>query len=573
MAGTGYTVASAAQLLGAKTAKYFAAPEDLHVAKRNQSDQENSDRCEIKRASSARESALAQEICPNRKKKLPDDEQCPPQTDSIVENASASRLGTVKLYPDAHGRRMAEEHLPQLGIEHLVAIKTTNMSAGDHLVVPAIYFSPNKLNKSSTSLSSPRLGPTSTICEGKLTINVPNSEPPHLPSDRTPHVQEHTVTHCLHTRKPQIPHKLLLSQDQVNRMNASFAETLPVHMHIGRHDYGGYLDDVTTTSPTSSSKASTYAQASGMYSHSNTQFTVEARSLDEDVTAEPQFEHNQVVHNVALTDLKVRGTPVRFLSSNFPLGANVLNVGDHTYLNTPYEANSGLSIRIEAPTEPDQRCRLYLQSVNVVIDCETGKKVFNAIIESDITGDIQRAATAELAISCNITEAAVGTMSVGTPKISSPEIDWCALADEIQAAHEFDTGIEETSRRFADSLASDSSSATIHLLEQIDQIRVAHSAFMIMRSFSFHTDGKPATVGIPWISQHLQRELEVYDSGSKAGKHIRDEVVQAISNGMSGSATPFDRTTSSGIEVRCVPLSDTIMKSADAFICFLGGKV
>ncbi|CAK3756734.1 Hypothetical predicted protein [Lecanosticta acicola] len=481
-----------------------------------------------------------------------------------------------------------------------------------------IYFTPTEVTQSQIFLSSPKPSPT---MPDEQTVTSQDKEKggevktPRASLSRPPSAiyVGHGPVDAPTSRAPRrtTDEKLTISPLQLDQLIAALVKSSTVQKHVRKHwwDAEDIPDDQTVVSYTSITTP-TLTSASTLYSRPNENFVNEGSFPETQPDIEARdfaridtscYENKKLplppaaatvpFGGVALTDPKVHGSPIRYISRTYRVGANVVSIGSCSFVNVPYGSDVECALRIEPPSNINKNCKVMLQCVNQVVDRKTGKKTYLLVADVDVTEIFTKAALAELA---QLTEtpreqielvASPTSSSAGgiPPPLQSPDIDWTALADELQAtAHLADT-LDNALRALADLQRETCSMQTLTLLSELDRIRDGHEDFVILKATAHHENGVPSNVRLPWVSRRLYQDWYVKDGApgaSEAARGFQREIVglvarRAMMTGGGGgegfhAGVMWEETR---LGVRCVPLlSESAEGKADVWVVFIQGE-
>ncbi|KAK4543939.1 hypothetical protein LTR36_004713 [Oleoguttula mirabilis] len=646
MTGTGYTVATAAELLGAKPPRRREAA-DIYFARMKAIDKMNRDKSGVKRKPHVK--AVRFESTADRDRDREGGEFSGSgearasstahfETDAKIFTESTAS-GTIPSIRDARKSPVvvefparvkelqAEQTLPAKHQQRIAktagridtSFTTTNPTASGaglsrnastsskrskrNSQVTEIYFSPVIRSESQASLSDPieDADADALLTPTQARYDEQSSSEPGQPDQQ---MRGQSVDSEVQEQQK----KIILTPEQVDRLVKALAECPLLHKHVSRQwwddgpDDGP--DDATVTSETTPSLSSGSGSSTTMYSQPNQQFMTEQRSpattqaILEEEFAQNFPDHPKAKHpaahaaaaarstkfgGIALADPRVHGCPIRFITTGYRLGANVLQVGACAFLNIPYGTSVQSNLRIEPPSSVNGTARVMLQVVNQVLDRKTGRKTYLLVAELDVTESFTRAALVELAGAADI---ALADIQLVTPaekprrQSAAADLDWGALADELQASCAITDIVEMAATSFAKLTADTCTMQTLTLMSELERLKTQHQDFLIVRPTGHHDNGVPSGVHIPWVSQHLDALL--YDSdphnirgeASKAARVLRDRVVSAVAEGCARDKA-FDTRLWWGDQMRllhCVPLIEGIDGKPAAWVAFLSGE-
>ncbi|TKA78094.1 hypothetical protein B0A55_03281 [Friedmanniomyces simplex] len=396
--------------------------------------------------------------------------------------------------------------------------------------------------------------------------------------------------------------KLMLKPEQVDRLVKALAECPLLHVHVSKQWWDNVSDatsersgsEATPSLTASSSFPSTLSSPQNpaaeqyMYSPSAGQEILEdefAREYPNHPQAKAASRsHSANLHfgGIALVDPKVHGAPIRFVSKDYQLGSNTVKVGQCSFLTLPYGTTVQSHLRIEPPSSRSVNCRVMMQVVNQVLERKTGRKAYLLVAELDVTESFTRAALMELAAYTDMSLDDIELLAPGIKAMHKDEqLDWCALADELQTSCAITDAVEGAAGSFAHLTAENCTMQTLTLMSELERLKVRHQDFLVLRATGHHDNGVLSGVHIPWTSQHLDQLL--YDSdpnsirgeASKAARLLRDRVAAAVAEGCAAGRA-FDSRVWWGDQMRlihCVPLMEGAADGLPAaWAAFLSGE-
>lgn len=280
---------------------------------------------------------------------------------------------------------------------------------------------------------------------------------------------------------------------------------------------------------------------------------------------------------IALTDPKVHGAPIRFISKGYRKGANVLQVGQCSFLNVPYGASVDCILRVEPGdiANGGAACSVTIQVMAPVLERRKGRKVYLLVAEVDVTESLTKAALVELA---RHTGMSLEDIEVVRPEPARHDsfresVDWCALADELHACGSTNDVLAAAARGFAALDAATCSMQTLTLLSELERIKAQHVDFLVLRAAArAHGNGMPTGIAVPWISQHLDRHVDRWSPA--ASSLFREDLAAAVGRRhMDGE--PFAVRVLWGRKkkiVRCVPLLEGDDGKTAGWVAFVGDE-
>lgn len=394
---------------------------------------------------------------------------------------------------------------------------------------------------------------------------------------------------------------LQLVPDQLDRLTKALSDSPLLQMHVRKQWWDEIRDEMSNrgsfssvdSAPSLSSGSGSASGSSTLYSQPNQPFMAEQRSpsitqaiLEEEFALnfpnhpnakKPAAPRTAKFGGIALTDPRVHGSPIRFISKDYRLGANVVNVGSCSFLNVGYGASVESTLRIEPPSGASVICRVMLQVLNHVLERKTGRKSYVLVAEIDVTECFVKAALAELAVhSRTLLDNIKLVVRPARSEYMEEQVDWCALADELNDQWTVSDTVEAAALSFASLTAETCTMQTLTLMSELERLKTRHQDFMILRpDGKYHANGLPSGVHVPWISQHLDRQL--YDShrDADAARELRYQVVSACVNHLRHGDDFETKIVWHGRlrSVRCVPLLEGGEgRPPAAWVCFLNGE-
>ncbi|KAF2765215.1 hypothetical protein EJ03DRAFT_377997 [Teratosphaeria nubilosa] len=485
-----------------------------------------------------------------------------------------------------------------------------------------LYFSPRDVNTSLISLGDPLINGSDNNNHQALTttqarygteqtpsrgISMHSSSSPTSAASMQRH---HDSLISLKTARRDKP--ITLQPEQVDRLVEALAKCPLIHTHVSRQwwDDDPVTDDTVTLSDAASMPSLTSgssALSSRFYMHPNDVFLTEQRSASvTEAILEEEFARNFPDHpkarhpiqaaaaasrstrfgGIALADPKVQGAPIRFISENYRLGANVLQVGACSFLNIPYGTTVQSHLQVEPPSKVNSNCRIMLQVVNQVLERRTGKKTYLLVAELDVTEPFTKAALTELAEGKDIPLSEIQILHPAEKQLgASEQVDWCVLADNSQVFVAVADMIESAACSFACLDQETCTMQTLTLLSELERLKTHHQDFLVVRPTGYHSNNKPSGLHVPWTSQHLDHMLSDDTSSSpnlqphnrrdssQASRVLRDRVVAAVAEGCADGDGKFDTKIWWGDQwraIHCVLLGDSgAERRAAAWVCFL----
>lgn len=447
--------------------------------------------------------------------------------------------------------------------------------------VTEIYFSPIDVNRHRISFTDPIQQPED--------YRTPTQE--RDDDERRWRAAEKQRKRDTPTTDDQPREKLMLAPEQVDRLVKALAESPLLHIHVTKQwwdETGSEVatvlseDDVPSLSSGSApSPTSFYSQPN--HGFANGQSSPPWSSGPNDFTSEEEYPDNSESKKfasqharphfggIAMIDPKVHGSPVRFMSQGYQLGANVLQVGHCTFLNIPYGATVQSNLRIEPPSAKSINCRVMLQVVNQVLERRSDSKSYLVVAELDVTDSFIKAALRELSAHSGLSLHDIDILTPGVRAKHRDDLDWSALADEIETSLFLRDIVEAAARSFAHLTAETCAMQTLTLMSELQRLKVQHQDFFVLRPTAFHPNGMMAGVSVPWISHHLATLLADDDDTARL---LRERVVVAVTEGLLDRKA-FDTKIWWGDRMRsvhCVPLYEGADGKMAAWTAFLSGE-
>ncbi|KAK4628416.1 uncharacterized protein CLAFUR5_11835 [Fulvia fulva] len=452
-----------------------------------------------------------------------------------------------------------------------------------------IFFTPIDVRKSKIFLSSPQGSPTFA---GKH--ETPERGEEDLPTPKAPSRPVSQV--YVGNRRPS-PKKtsFKIKPAQLDQLVNALAKSPLIQKDVRKHwwDVDDIPDDETIGS-FSSVSLPTLTSASTLYSQPNQPFLGDHRSsTDRRAILEAEFARDFPNHpnakkpiqptnisfgGVALTDPTVHGSPVRYVSRDYRSGANLVQVGSCSFLTVPYGTEVECMLRVESPNTFSPNSQVMLQCANQVVMRKTGARKFLLSAEIDVTTSFACAALAELAAAIDKDASEIEVVPTSPAPLESPDIDWVAIADELQATSLISDTIDTITPHFGTLTRETATDATLTLLAELEVIKDKHSDFIILEPTSFHDNGMPASIRLPWVSQRLYHdwyETEKGHGNSATAEAFKQALISKVAKNTLAGVTfgcglKWDCET---LIMRCVPLRARRGEEIDAWACFVEGMV
>ncbi|KAI6968392.1 hypothetical protein KC321_g8475, partial [Hortaea werneckii] len=421
-------------------------------------------------------------------------------TDRIARIAGVGALARI----DTSG---TSAPIPSINVDDTSGLsRSASKSNRRNSQVTEFYFSPIQVNSRigfSDPIPSPQddkdddaddevLTPTQARYDEQVQADKgPQHDHSMLPSPRS----------CRSGRPERSGPKIILTAAQVDRLVKALAESPLLTCHVKRQWWDESSDDDRSVSEgTPSLSSGSGSGSTALYSQENKAFLSEPRSpstsqaILEEEFAQNFPDHPKAKHpaqhaaaavrttkfgGIALVDPKVHGTPIRFVTEGYRLGANVLQVGACTFMNIPYGTTVQSNLRVEPPSNVSGNARVMLQVVNQVLERKTGKKTYLLVAELDVTESMTKAALTELAAAAEIP---LPLIQIATPteKDRDSEIDWCALADEFEVSCQVASIVDLAAGFFPKLTAETCSMQTLTLMSELERIKTQHQDFFIL---------------------------------------------------------------------------------------------
>lgn len=480
-----------------------------------------------------------------------------------------------------------------------------------------IYFTPTEVTRSQIFLSSPKGSPTMPN-EGNRTFYQDGSqEDEGEEGSHTPRATLSRPPSAIFVGAPPLSpvpvaprrlkaQKLTISSKQLDQLVTALVKSRLVQKHVRKHwwDSEDIPDDETVVSYTSSVSTPTLTSASTLYSRPNDNFvngqyfsesgdaavkardfaTLDSASYENKELPAPPQDAEVPFGGVALADPKIHGSPIRYISRTYRLGANALSFGSCSFLNVLYGSDVECALRIEPASALNKNCKVLLQCVNQVVDRKTGKRSYLLSAEIDVTSTFVAAALAELAQTTDLSHDQIEITTSPTSAdratfpLASPDIDWVALADELQTTAYTTETIDSACTHSLPLLSlSTCTPETLSLLTSLDLIKDQHTDFLLLKPSAYHPNGTPSNIRIPWVSQILYHDWyekeEQFGLSEAAGKFQRG-VVEAVAKRAVRGKEFEERVCweEEMLGVRCVPLSEGLEGRADLWVAFIQGQ-
>lgn len=413
--------------------------------------------------------------------------------------------------------------------------------------------------------------------------------------------------------------KITVSPEQLDRLIVALANAPLVHTHLRKQwlEHEGEDGETTgnpsllslrsalrqtdrsdsTPSLTNNSTASDAPSdsSSGLDGRANTTFVHEPTLDDDDAAAaagRPALTEHRLSYTrprakfggIALTDPKVAGGPIRFVSKGYKKGANILQVGQCSFLNIPYSSSSDCILRVEPGdlANGGAACSVTIQIMAQVLERKRGRRAYLLVADVDVTESLTKAVLVEFA---RHTGFSLEDIEVGRPEPpvrhdsfqqqeNDPIVDWCALADELQASWSTNEIIDNAIHAFKSLDAETCTMQTLILLSELERIKAQHVDFLVLRSPAArqHSNGMPTSISVPWISQHLDRHVNLWSP--EASSLFREDLVAAVGR-RHADGEPFAVRVLWGRKkkiVRCVPLLEGEDGRVAGHVAFVGDE-
>ncbi|KAK4503506.1 hypothetical protein PRZ48_004421 [Zasmidium cellare] len=400
-----------------------------------------------------------------------------------------------------------------------------------------IYFTPTDYTKSKIFLSSPQNSPTLPDGEDATTptASTTTSRPPSEIYVGPKRIQS------LRTKRKE---KLKITPEQLDQLVTALAKAPMIQKDVRKHwwDVDDIPDDETVSSfsavsiPTLTSASTLY---SSFYSHPNEHLPSASKPTPSanqpstrKTTSTPPLP--TTFSGISLADPKTHGSPIRYASTTHPLPP-----GTCSFVQVPYGVDVECTLRVE-PLPATRTSRIILQCVNQVVDRKTGTKVSLLVVDEDVTEVVKKAALAEFSTFTKTPSSSIECVASPTAPspFSSPEIDWIAIADDLQLTSETNALIESSLPYFRNLTPEKAHMKTHTLLSSLERIKDQHLDFLILQPTTFHDNGIPQTIRVPWVSQRLWKDWYAEGKGvgdGKAAGRFKEEVVGAVAkNGGEG---------------------------------------
>ena len=619
MAGKDYTVASISQMFGGQAPKPRET-EDSYFARLQAADKADKDKSALHRTNHVKatkftpstvdlnETATSTAGSVARPPGTNNDRYYGSEQPPKARNRCFKEIKREKTLLSAHQDRTAATS-PRLDTSASGLARSDSTSSKKSkrtLEAIEIYFSPVDVNRSTTELSSPMPTPPLTPDEEEY-VATPTQESfdSVLAAQDTPRTLNTKRASASKGKRPVRKQaaegkkkKLVLGPEELDRLVKALAAAPFLNMHVHKQ----WLEDkpsvvslrtaLEQTEPPNSTPALTdgSSASSGIYSHPNEQFLTEQRTpsiireILEDEFARAFPGHPEAkksprpdLGGIALTDPKIAGSPIRYVSKGYHRGSNVLRVGVCTFLNVPYGSTTESVLRIEPPGVNNSGSRVMFQLVNQVLERNSGKKIYLLVAEVDVTESFTKAALTELVAQAglNFDDIDVLPYTNQRERESSPQgdIDWCALVDEMQDLCTTTDLVEAVTSSFSHMTAETCTIQTLTLMSELDRIKSQHQDFLITHSTGMHANGVPSSMRVPWISQSLDRKQHgrYTSSSDPAARQFRMEVASIVAKRFRESEPFVTKAFWGGDQktVRFVPLVEDARERNVGWICFV----
>ncbi|SMY23591.1 unnamed protein product [Zymoseptoria tritici ST99CH_1A5] len=325
--------------------------------------------------------------------------------------------------------------------------------------------------------------------------------------------------------KPNVSVDLTLSQ--LDSLTVALAKSTLIQRHVRKHwwDEEDIPEDDTIyslNSVSTSSLPSSTAIPAPLFSMPNTSISIPSpsaisslppsRPLPTPPSSTKSTGPQQT--NIALTDPKIHGSPIRYISPSYRLNNIPLPLGSATFLNVPHDTDVECTLRVEQPNNNHGRCKILLQTINQTVEKHSGKQIYLLAVDIDVTDIFLRATLAELASSAGV---GVGDIALPSPTSPTPaplptigssaSVDWLAVADSLLSTSESDAIVSDASHRMAKLTPDDCTMQTLALMSALERLKDQHADFLIIAPSTIkHRNGAPTGICVPWLSQRLWRD-------------------------------------------------------------------
>lgn len=496
------------------------------------------------------------------------------------------RVEEIEALPDHIANTQLELHIDTEETSHKRSPSSSSTSSGRLRERGDIYFTPVDVTRSQIFLSSPVGSPTTD--PDSPTLPQYNDEDDQCPTPKASKAPLQRQSFALKSPRRRVKNDAIkVTPEQLDKLVVALAESRMLQKRVqgGGWDIDDVPDDASIISSFSQVSLPTLTSASTLYSQQNDNFVTER---SENRNKQPTTDEELVLKHlsslnarktfgpfgggVALCDSKVHGAPIRYVSNDYKFNGGVLRFGSSTYLSVPYGADVESSLRIETPPHHVPGKRVVIQCKTQVVDRKSGKQVYALMGEEDVTEHFVKAAIAELAKDA---KKSPGDIIVSRPSpVSSPEVDFLDLLDDLLIGEDTEISIENAITSFKQLDASIATMQTLILMSELDRVNKNHRDFLILRPTTFHENGRPSNMRVPWVSQQLHTDWYAKDGPgyTQAAKDFQECIVANVAKHATATRPFTFAAYWKDVKeyIRCVPLSAE--GHCDAWACFVHGE-
>lgn len=430
-----------------------------------------------------------------------------------------------------------------------------------------IYFSPIEATKSQVFLSSPHPSPPL-----KTAVN-PQTEEDESGKPRGNREQQEFVQPPQRYLHSPAKSRLTVTPEQIDQLVTALVRAPLIQQRTSQpcRDYY-FSDDVTAVSeqllPSPASET--------IYALPNQQFLTSRPSLVKSTSHLLDLDAGCL----ALLDARAPGLPVEYLSTDCGGDTDDLRVGKSTFISVPSGANSTSTLHIRPPPNPTHPSTITLQAISSAIERRTGSTARHLVAEIDMTRSFTKAVLTELAAHADRSLDDIDVaLRPPSPVDDDGTLDWCALADELQAQGEAAEAVDAVAKSFHSLAVETCAMQTLTLLAELARVMARHAEFIIVEPSARGKDGRVAKVRIPFVSHtlieagpYLRLDRGAHRNGADLAHGLLQEVVNAVCS-RADTDEEFDVDGGNGTTTRltCVPLFETTEEGAKAWCVFVGG--
>lgn len=275
---------------------------------------------------------------------------------------------------------------------------------------------------------------------------------------------------------------------------------------------------------------------------------------------------------IALANPAVHGTSIRCTSR--PCGPDTrLQVGACAEVDLEHGTEPFSALRVE-PRSESSRPQVIFQTAHQALERRKGIPADVLLVEMEVTAIFQNAVKAELAAMTGADVVEVCASPGPSPTAPSESIDWSAAADDEVTTVEATGSVIGNACAILSGLTAETCSVlTLALPSTLEWLAARHQDFIVLRPSSFHDNGVPASVGMPWQSRHLASIMADTAIPEDVQRHLRYLVMCAVS-GLLATNERVEKSivwNGSVSRVQCVALWAVLQEGPrpEAWICFL----